>query len=147
MNHDELLRLSCHELEQLYLREDDDSTILPAKASYRGEFLIALKTDLHNLLMHHLLFVHAPFGLNFYDGSNAGRWYLGHRRLEVARFEMSVAQSKWRDTAAIALDYRSSRLPFKSILHDEIKHLGNDLYLGMGGLNGAARDGFFFVLY
>jgi hypothetical protein len=146
MTFDDVLCLSRDELEQLYLRDDAESTKQPTKVVYHGQFLVALKTDLHNLLMQHLLFIHTPFGLTFSEGGNVGRWYMGHRRIEMARFEMTVAQSKWRSTTAICFDYRSSRLPFKAILYDEIKCLGDDIYLGMGGLDGAERDGFFFVL-
>lgn len=92
------------------------------------------------------LFVLPPFGVDF------GRscWYFWTPRLRTGRFEARRGPSRWRDAEVLALRYGASRLPapVRGALYDEIKPLGPDLCLGIGGIDAPAGAGehFFFAL-
>lgn len=87
-----------------------------------------------------------PFGIDF----DARRWWFLHPRLAVGRFELCQERSRWRDTDALTLRYHPSRLPgpLRDVLYDEVKPLGDDLLLGLGGLNWEVGRGdhFYFAL-
>jgi len=93
-----------------------------------------------------LAFEWAPFGIDF----DRRLWFFFDPRLAAGRFEVHVQPSRWRETQALGLHYEVSRLPapVRSRLYDEVKPLGPDLALGLGGINAGpgAGDHFFFAL-
>jgi hypothetical protein len=92
------------------------------------------------------LFSWLPWGIDF----DARRWFFVRPALTIGRFDATVGPSRWRDTDAIRLTYHGSRLPApaRRLLYDELKPLGPDLALGLGGTNAErdAGDHFFFLL-
>ena len=91
-------------------------------------------------------FERTPFGVDF----DRHRWFFHRPKLGIGRFEARVGRSRWRDTRAVILRYDRSRLPspVKSMLYDEVKPLGPDLVLGLGGIDAGRNHGdhFFFLL-
>ena len=93
------------------------------------------------------LFDLSPFGVDF----DSQRWFFLHDRSpRLGHFAATVGQSRWRDAEVVRLEYERSRLPrmVKGLLYDELKPLGEDLCVGIGGLNAEAGQGeqFFFAL-
>lgn len=87
-----------------------------------------------------------PFGLDW--GSRC--WFFGHPRLQTGRFAPEPGPSRWREAETVRLSYDPSRLPapLRALLYDEVKPLGPDLCLGIGGINAPRGRGelFYFAL-
>ncbi len=138
---------SLAELEALYLARP----VLPLPAGLlTGRLLGWLDApEARHPLWRPLLtgmFELAPFGVDF----DRRRWFFGHRRLQVGRFEASPGPSVWHPTETYRLGYEGSRLPgpIRGLLYDELKPLSDRLCLGIGGLNPSGRPAavFFFGL-
>lgn len=86
------------------------------------------------------------FGVDF----DTRAWWFHLPQLQMGAFEPRVARSRWRDTRTVALHYDASRLPglVKQLLYDEVKPMGPDLCLCIGGVNRDRNEGdlFFFAL-
>jgi hypothetical protein len=141
----DLERLSLDELERLYV----ESPVGDAPAgNYRGQFLYRLPTrgahKWHMYTMSALLFEHTRFGVDF----ERRLWWFLRPELAAGRFVFSPGPSRWRPTDAFRLEYAVSKLPVRGLLYDEVKPLGPDLCLGLGGVNAPRGDGdqFFFAL-
>lgn len=92
-----------------------------------------------------LAFRWLPWGIDW----DARRWTFAlGGTLRVAHFVVEVGRSRWRDTDTLQLRYHVSRLPIRRILYDEVKPLGPDLALGLGGTDAPVGRGdhFYFVL-
>jgi hypothetical protein len=93
-----------------------------------------------------LMFEAPTFGIDF----DQRRWWFVRPSLAAGRFDASFGPSRWRKTETLRLKYDPSRLPglVRRRLYDEVKPLGPDLCLGIGGLNADAGSGdhFFFAL-
>jgi hypothetical protein len=162
---DELRRASLDELERLYR----ESPVGPAPSGlYRGELLRWLDTRgarrpsvraadrTSNLggraaevrlatLVEWALFEAPRWGVDF----ARRRWWFVRPALAAGRFTATYGPSRWRETDTFRLEYGESRLPVRALLYDEVKPLGADLCLGIGGLNAERGEGdhFFFALY
>lgn len=88
----------------------------------------------------------APFGIDF----DRRLWFFFTARLAMGRFDIEIAQSRWRDTEAVGLHYESSKLPhgIRRWLYDEVKPLSDKWMLGIGGINAGPGEGdhFYFAL-
>jgi hypothetical protein len=144
----DLERLSYAELELLYA--SPLASELP-RGRFHGKVLARMNHPgarrLSSLAIEYAGFRLTPFGVDF----SASCWFFFRpRALRVGRFEPRVERSRWRDTEVVALHYERSRLPrpLRRHLYDEIKPLGPDLCLGIGGLNAGPNRGdlFFFAL-
>jgi hypothetical protein len=91
-----------------------------------------------------LAFRWTPWGIDW----DACRWTFATRALGVAHFTVEAGPSRWRDTDTLRLRYEVSRLPIRAILYDEVKPLGPDLALGIGGTDAEVGRGdhFYFLL-
>jgi len=91
-----------------------------------------------------LPFERLSFGIDFARCA----WFFLHPRLRAGHFRLQPGRSRWRDTQTLQLHYEVSRLPFRGLLYDEVKPLGDTLALGLGGLNRDVGTGdlFFFLL-
>jgi hypothetical protein len=145
----DLERLSYAELELLYA--SPLAFELPP-GRFRGKVLARMNHPaarrLSSLAIEYTGFRLTPFGVDF----SASCWFFFHpRALRIGRFEPRVERSRWRDTEVVALHYERSRLPgpLRRQLYDEIKPLGPDLCLAIGGLNAGPGRGdlFFFALH
>jgi hypothetical protein len=142
----ELAGRSRDELEAIYR----DAAIGPRPAgNYRGRFLgwIDNAGSRRWLVraMDGVLFERTRFGVDF----SRCLWWFVRPELAAGRFTVSRGRSRWRETETFCLEYRSSwLLPLRSVLYDEVKPLGEDLCLGIGGLNADRGEGdhFFFAL-
>lgn len=136
------------ELEEIYTH--GDPIAVPA-GRFDGHYLLTLDNPgagrPWNRAISLLGFQFTPFGVNF----NTRRWFFFHPCLEVGRFTPAVAPSRWRATDVVTMQYQSSRLPglVREYLYDEVKPLGPDLCLGIGGINLERGEGelFFFALH
>lgn len=138
-----LRRASLAELERLYA-----GPAAPAAPSgcYAGTFLartagwercgLALRSAVA------LGFAALPFSVDF----DHRVWGLAGGTVRAGHFELRAGQSRWRRTDTLALHYDTSRLPafVRRLLYDEVKPLGEDLLLGLGGVT--HTDLFFFAL-
>ena len=141
MQHD-LRRCSLEELERLYR-----TPLAPSvpRGRFRGALLHWLTAAKHHPLwrtVDTLGFGLTPFGVDFDEAC----WYFWHPRLRTGGFETAVGGSRWRDAQVLQLHYQRSKLPIKGLLYDEVKPLGPDLCLGIGGINSDAGPHFFFAL-
>lgn len=144
----EILRqASLADLERLY------ATPGPAEVPagrFRGAVLGAVDSAgarrPENRLMVWLGFSLPRFGVDF----DYRAWWFHHPRLRVGAFAPHTGPSRWRDTDTVQLHYHPSRLPWpvKPLLYDEVKPLGPDLCLGLGGINRDRGEGelFYFSL-
>ena len=77
-------------------------------------------------------------------------WTFLRARVHLGDFVPTRGPSRWRDTETYRLDYKNATLPgvIKKRLYDELKPLGPDLLLGIGGLNGGEGEGdhFFYAM-
>jgi hypothetical protein len=93
-----------------------------------------------------LLFEKPRFGVDF----ERRVWWFVKPSLAAGRFEVSQGPSRWRPCDTLRLTYQTSRLPgaIRNLLYDEVKPLGPDLLLGLGGTNFETGEGdhFFFSL-
>lgn len=125
----------------------------PVPGNYAGTWLKRIENSgtykPFNLISQWLMFEITPFGITF-SADNTGIWYFFNPSLAAGNFVMQNGPSLWRDTLAVALNYETAKLPgfVRGILYDEIKVLGPDHALGIGGFKGSAGDGdnFFFLL-
>ncbi len=140
---DELTTKSLAEIEALYQSA-------PVGPLPRGLFL---GRTLHYLprgpVAHALdfaLFDALPYGLDF----ETCHWWFARPGWQAGRFGFREGPSAWRATRTLQLTYDHSRLParVRALLYDEVKPLGDDLCLGLGGVRGDAGTGdhFFFLL-
>lgn len=135
------------ELEEIY-RTDTPAEV--PTGVFRGEVIQRLQTrGAKRLWMRGVMrfgFELPPFGIDF----DTRRWFFFHNRLQLGHFRAEQQHSRWRPTDTIALHYDISRLPrpIRGVLYDEVKPLGPDLCLGLGGINREREDGdvFFFSL-
>ena len=135
------------ELEEIYQAE---GTGRVPTGVFRGDVLHRLQTrGARKLWMRGVLrfgFELPPFGIDF----DTRRWFFFHDKLQVGHFRTEEKESRWRRADTIALHYDISRLPgaIRRVLYDEVKPLGPDLCLGLGGVNREREDGdvFFFSL-
>jgi hypothetical protein len=142
-----LKRASLDDLERIYA--EDRALSLP-RGRFRGVFLGPVRSRAARRPWNRLMYVSGfqlpRFGVDF----DRRRWWFHLSSLQVGRFEPRIARSRWRDTDTVALHYEASRLPglVKRILYDEVKPLGPDLCLCIGGLNRERDEGdlFFFAL-
>ncbi len=142
--------MNTAQLEALYVKPGE--IVVPDQQSFRGHTLTRLNNqgadDLAHLLPQWLLFETMPYGINFLHA--LGNWFFFEPRIALATFEPRIGRSRWRDTETITMNYHVSILPdpVKDLLYDEIKPIGNGLYLGIGGTNAerGRGDHFFFVL-
>ncbi|MCA9519484.1 MAG: hypothetical protein KC609_00860 [Myxococcales bacterium] len=143
----DLQNRSLDELEQLYRGERRAAA---PRGCFRGIFLRHLENRgtriLANQLIVRLGFEYTPFGVDFDDN----RWFFFDRRLLIGHFRPVEQRSRWREADVVALHYEISRLPtlVRDMLYDEVKPLGPDLCLGLGGVNAECGLGdlFFFAL-
>ena len=148
--HQDTKRLNQHlqhadlgELEHLFKRQTD---LVVPRGRYAGHFL--RRTDSWQKHPYWLRgfttlgFEMLPFGIDF----DRRHWVLLGGMVAAGRFEVVQATSRWRSTEVLSLRYEGSRLPLviRSRLYDEVKPLGNGLFLGMGGVT--TGDLFFFSL-
>ncbi len=79
------------------------------------------------------------FGIDF----DRRLWWFHHPWLATGRFRASVGPSRWRDAEVMRLEYDVSRLPgpIRGLLYDEVKPLGPDHALGLGGINAPRGQG------
>ena len=79
------------------------------------------------------------------------QWWFLCQCLSLGRFDATVGPSRWRDTETHRLRYERACLPrfVRDTLYDEVKPLGADLCLGIGGINRGRGEGdhFFYALY
>jgi hypothetical protein len=144
---DDLRRASFDELERLYA--EARPLVLP-KGSFRGHHLGWLDTRgaRHPLFrpIETIGFERIRFGVDF----DRRCWFFVQPWLALGRFEPHLGASRWRHTDTVQLRYHVSRLPgpIRRILYDEVKPLGPDLCLGIGGINARVDRGdhFFFAL-
>lgn len=144
---DELLRASPAALEAAFA---DDRPIAVPEGRFRGRTLCRLDNPGARRPLwrasQKVGFEWLPYGVDF------GRrtWFFVHPPIAVGRFQPRVQRSRWRDTQVVALHYEASRLPaaIRRTLYDEVKPLGPDLLLGIGGINAGPGQGdhFFFLL-
>jgi hypothetical protein len=143
----ELLRLDLAGLESLY----NDTPRGPApRGLFRGRKLAWVDGGgarrAHVRLVDGLLFGALRFGIDF----DRRLWWFVRPSLALGRFELDAGPSRWRDTDTFQLHYQASRLPapVRTLLYDEVKPLGDDLCLGLGGINAPLGEGdhFFFAL-
>lgn len=138
---------SVTELESLYARAGD---IRVPVGCFAGRHLAWLDTPAarHALLrpIEQLFFADLPWTIDF----ARRRWFWLQKRVGIGRFFASVGPSRWRDTETIRLLYDDPLLPgFVNLwLYDEVKPLGDDLCLGLGGISARRGVGeqFFFAL-
>jgi hypothetical protein len=141
----DLRALDVSGLERLYKHAPDGEV---PTGRWRGVFLVELPgVPLVYRAIDHLMFDLTPFGIDF----DRRVWFFFRQpRLAAGHFRTEPGRSRWRDTGAIALHYDPSRLPgpVRGILYDEVKPLGPELCLGIGGVNREAPEGphFFFAL-
>jgi hypothetical protein len=140
---DGLRSASLDELEVLYA----ESSVGPAPAGrWRGATLRYLSPPRWARAVDWLLFDAPPFGIDF----DRRCWWFVRPGLAAGRFDASLGPSRWRRTETLRLEYGASRLPgpIRRLLYDEVKPLGSELCLGLGGLNADAGRGehFFFAL-
>ncbi len=143
----ELSQATREELENHYQRADE---VRVPTGVYEGRHLVWLDTKAaHDPILRpveELFFVKLPWFIDF----DRKCWFWFHRRLTVGHFSPSVGPSRWRDAVTIRMLYDDRRLPgfLNQWLYDEVKPVGPDLCLGMGGVS--ARKGvgeqFFFAL-
>lgn len=78
------------------------------------------------------------------------RWWFLRPRIAIGRFDATPGPSRWRDTETFRLRYDDPALPrfVRDALYDEVKPLGPDLCLGIGGINRGRGEGdhFFYAL-
>jgi hypothetical protein len=118
--------------------------------NFRGRFLGWLDTPgskrWHVRAADWLLFEKPRFGVDF----DRRVWWFVKPSLAAGRFEVSHGPSRWRPCDTLRLTYETSRLPaaIRNLLYDEVKPLGADLLLGLGGTNFDTGEGdhFFFSL-
>lgn len=142
----ELRRLGRPELDELYCRE---RPIEPPRGLFVGERLVWIAPPRGPLLAR--LLVRIGFGtLRFGIDFDRRRWFLFEPRLLIGGFDARVGRSRWRDTDTVQLHYGRSRLPaaIRSLLYDEVKPLGDNLCLGIGGIDAPVDIGdlFYFAL-
>lgn len=143
----ELRERRLAELEELYL--EARSVQIPT-GWFRGHHLTWLNTPgaRHPLWrpLETAMFQLTPFGVDF----TARRWFFWSRRVAAGSFTPHPGPSRWRDTETVCLEYGVSRLPgpVRGLLYDEVKPLGEDLCLCIGGINAERDSGdhFFFAL-
>lgn len=89
-------------------------------------------------------FERLSFGVDFVRRT----WFFVHHAVRMGRFRIEPGRSRWRDTDTLRLRYDVSRLPFRGLLYDEVKPLGDGLCLGLGGIDfdRGRGDLFFFLL-
>ena len=144
---DDLRRAGLDELERLYAAA---GPVAVPSGSFRGVHLRWLETSgaRHPLFrpIEVLGFERTPFGVDF----DRRCWFFVKPWVAMGRFEPQPGASRWRHTDTVQLRYHVSRLPgpIRRILYDEVKPLGPDLCLGIGGINRRAGPGdhFFFAL-
>jgi hypothetical protein len=134
---------SLDELELLYA----ESAAGPAPSGrWRGETLRYLTVPRWARVVDFLLFDAPPFGIDF----DRRCWWFVRPWLAAGRFDASLGDSRWRGTQTLRLDYGASHLPgpVRRLLYDEVKPLGAELCLGLGGIKADAGRGehFFFAL-
>ncbi|MFW5877146.1 MAG: hypothetical protein ACOCXM_10455 [Myxococcota bacterium] len=142
-----VLRAPASQLEAMFAH--DGPIGIPAGA-FRGRVLCRLDNPGARRLWwrgtQKLGFEWLPFGVDF----SRRRWFFFGPALGVGRFEPRIQASRWRDTRAVALHYDPSGLPgpVRRVLYDEVKPLGPDLVLGLGGIHAGPGlgDHFFFLL-
>ena len=142
-----LAEMSNAELETLF-RETRAGEWQPGL--YRGHYLRPIGSFTERPMAMRLA-TEAGFHLTpFWIDHERDCWAFLNPALRAGRFSVSRGPSRWRKTDCLRLDYSRSRLPgmVRSRLYDEIKPLGPDLCLGIGGLNAWKEEGeyFFFAL-
>jgi hypothetical protein len=147
MTLDDLRRANLGALDEIYA---SDAPVAVPAGRYRGVYLQPVEgvdaRRVANRVMVRVGFRTIPFGLDF----DARCWWFGLGRARIGRFEPLVATSRWRQATVLQLRYDASRLPalVRRHLYDEVKPLGPELCLGIGGLNRPAGQGalFYFAL-
>jgi hypothetical protein len=147
----ELAGRSLVELEAIYCGGAigrDGQIGPPPLGNYQGRFLgwIENRGSRRRLVrvMDTLLFERTRFGVDF----SRRLWWFVRPELAAGRFTVSGGPSRWRETETFRLEYQPSWLPGSRWLYDEVKPLGENLCLGIGGLNADRGEGdhFFFAL-
>lgn len=137
----DLQTASRAELEAIYA----DAPVAPLPTGvWRGHYLQELPMNPAERLLARAMFKWPTFGL---DLDACGWWFVRPTRV-VGHFAPLPGRSRWRDADVIRLDYAQTPWPLRRVLYDELKPLGDDAILGIGGIN---RDGprgawFFFAL-
>ena len=147
MNLYDLMRCRLADLESIYVEE---RPVAIPSGRYHGTYLRQLDHPGARRLWVRAIglfgFQLPPFRVDF----DRCCWMFFHPWLAAGRFRAVVQPSRWRDTEIVALHYEVSLLPglIKDALYDEVKPLGPDLFLGLGGLQGGPGEGdhFFFAL-
>jgi hypothetical protein len=143
----DLVAATRDELESLYA---GTGAIELPRGTYEGRHLLWLDTPAarHHVLrpVEELFFARLPWFIDF----DRGFWFWFDRRLPVGHFSASVGPSRWREAETIRMLYDDWRLPgfVNQWLYDEVKPLGPQLGLGMGGISARRGVGeqFFFAL-
>jgi hypothetical protein len=143
----DLKRAAPRELEELYVRSGGVSV---PKGVFRGRHLVWLDTPAaHDPVLRpveELFFRRLPWFIDF----DRKCWFWFGRRYRVGHFSPSVGPSRWRDAETIRMLYDDRHLPgfVNQWLYDEVKPIGDDVCLGMGGVSGrrGAGEQFFFAL-
>jgi hypothetical protein len=147
MKNDKIPRRTSEELEQIFRGPLVDTAL---RGTFRGTFHGFFENEgtrhLHVRLLDTALFVLPPFGMDF----DRERWWFGTPAATVGRFRLEPGPSRWRDAEVLQVHYDRSRLPgpVRRYLYDELKPLGPDHAIGIGGVNEGRGHGdhFFFEL-
>ncbi|MBI9077138.1 MAG: hypothetical protein JEZ02_17145 [Desulfatibacillum sp.] len=145
MDIQDLVQCTVEELEAVFTK---DGNLVAPTGRFWGRHLLRLDVAGSRRPLHWVSrpFAHTPFGVDF----NANKWFFFGPWLRMGRFRAVEGTSRWRNTRSVALHYDDSGLPgfVRNMLYDEIKPLGPDLCLGLGGVNRetGAGDHFFFAL-
>jgi hypothetical protein len=143
-----LLQADVGALEEIY-RASEHPLEIP-RGMFRGTTLARLDNRAARAPFHRsiqwLLFEAIPWGIDF----DANKWFFFRRDIAAGSFIAQPARSRWRDARVLTLEYHPSRLPgpIRTRLYDEVRPLGPDLCLGIGGINEGKDEGdhFFFAL-
>ena len=112
---------------------------------WQGRYLRELPMSLPKRLVARAMFRWPTFGLDL----DHREWWFHDPARRVARFEPRPGRSRWRETEVVQLDYqRTGPRVIRGMLYDELKPLGPDCILGLGGSNhdGARGTWFYFAL-
>jgi hypothetical protein len=135
------------ELEALYA---DGPPVFVPRGLFGGHHLMWLDTPAaeHPLLrpLEERVFARWPWRIDF----DSRRWRWFGAPFGVGHFSPSIGPSRWRDAETIRMLYDDRALPgfVNLFLYDEVKPLGEDVCLGLGGISARRGVGeqFFFAL-
>ncbi len=148
MTLDDLTTSDAPALERLY-RETPLAAALPP-GRFRGVTLVRLRNGGADRRRHRLLEWLGFEALSYGMDLDRRVWQFVNPRIRLGEFDASPGPSRWRDTQTFRLDYSRARLPrpIRSALYDELKPLGDDLLLGIGGVNAGRGEGdhFFYAM-